>query len=588
MNSENQNNSNLNNTTNINNENNVVFNSAQQPNLEQMNSTVQVNNVGQVNTNNLSIDNTVSTQQTTLNQNNVTSEVNNIEQVNNVNLSQNMNNLGMNQQTMNNNVDIQQPVQTNVNNSKKPIDKKKIIIICGVLVALVAVFLVYKFFFSGTKIDKSIATKFDEEGLILVEKDSKYGYIDTNGKFVIEPIYEYASSFYGNYAVVKAEIEKDSLKETVYQLIDKKGNVKYTSEYSDFEYIESKDIWIIEDKLFSGDLKQLTPDTVSIDYNEYYGYDDGDDSIYFEYEDSKDNTAGIMDVNGKKIYTYKYKSGESYFTFDIDKGKNDEFYCLVNIENEKYGIVNCKTGKVIYDLTTNYISNDKTSMYEIKNKETYDLVEYIVLNGDKIVYRTQKDESIYHQGKYLEIYDRDTYDDKYIDIKTGKELSEEPEYEDEEEVEEIDEWEEYTKLTKFSCDKGYGIMNSDKVVLPCEYDSISYLDIDLYKYIKSKGKNYILVSKKDKYNLYDLDSKKVITNFNSDDVKLSSKSTFITFVNYNDSKTSYIIYNLVTGKSLKLTHSDYSIHSNYITVDDEDSGKTKYYNTKLELIYTEK
>ena len=38
---------------------------------------------------------------------------------------------------------------------------------------------------------------------IVVKKDGKYGYINTKGKFVIEPVFESASNFNGNYAIVK-------------------------------------------------------------------------------------------------------------------------------------------------------------------------------------------------------------------------------------------------------------------------------------------------------------------------------------------------------------------------------------------------
>ena len=37
---------------------------------------------------------------------------------------------------------------------------------------------------------------FSKEGLALIEMKSKYGYIDTTGNYVIEPLYDYISIAY--------------------------------------------------------------------------------------------------------------------------------------------------------------------------------------------------------------------------------------------------------------------------------------------------------------------------------------------------------------------------------------------------------
>ena len=92
----------------------------------------------------------------------------------------------------------------------------------------------------------------------MVEKNGKYGYIDSNGNFIIDPIYDEAYSFNGNYAIVRTTVKYDdlsSLEKDVYQLIDKYGEVKATTPFYDYpEYISKYNVWIINSELYDKNL----------------------------------------------------------------------------------------------------------------------------------------------------------------------------------------------------------------------------------------------------------------------------------------------------------------------------------------------
>ena len=53
-------------------------------------------------------------------------------------------------------------------------------------------------------------------------------------------------------------------------------------------------------------------------------------------------------------------------------------------------------------------------------------------------------------------------------------------------------------------------MSGDKVIVPCEYDDIEYLDINLFNYMKSKGKELVLLEKDRKLVLYNIKNSKYI------------------------------------------------------------------------------
>ncbi len=62
------------------------------------------------------------------------------------------------------------------------------------------------------------------DGVLLLEKDGKYGYMDIHGAWILQPIYPYASAFYGGLAVVKMG-EK-------YGMIDKTGQMAIPFDYT--------------------------------------------------------------------------------------------------------------------------------------------------------------------------------------------------------------------------------------------------------------------------------------------------------------------------------------------------------------------
>ena len=135
---------------------------------------------------------------------------------------------------------------TNYQNYNTRNNKKKIfLVIAALLIVVIIVFIAYKIFGknSGT------LDIFDSDQLIRVQKDDKYGYIDSDGNFVIEPIYDYATSFYGDYAITT--ITEDDKEDEVYQVIDKKGNVKATAISSlGIEYISDYNVWVINYQLY--------------------------------------------------------------------------------------------------------------------------------------------------------------------------------------------------------------------------------------------------------------------------------------------------------------------------------------------------
>ena len=480
------------------------------------------------------------------------------------------------------------PQQPGLKPQRKPKKSNAPLIIIGALVAVAAIIVCVVLLFnmnpSEEKQEKDkIDAIFNPEQLIKVKKDDKYGYIDTNGNVKIDAKYEYATDFQGKYAVVRAEVEKDGLTKTVYQIIDHKGNVKKEAKLK-IEYIEENDSWIIDEELYNNKMKKISPEGVRVDHKE---------DNYYLWVNSKENTGGLMNEKGKQIYTYNFKSGETsiYVTIPSIDETQKERYCVVNVD-KKYGVINCDTGTVVREMAEERISSNTDNIFTVKDS-SYDFKEKFYVQNDKIMYSTTNEEmSVYYYPGYLSLRDgtvtnwSERY--SYFDLKTGEVVKEQPsasdEDDDDEDEDDLNSWEKETKNKYFTCSDGYGLMNNDVVTLPCEWDSLEYLDLDLYKYLKSNKKDYIYGKKDGKWYLVDLAQKKAIVEFNASYITKKEQTTFIY---YTDSASdTRKIYNLLSNKSLTIDKDKtLTVNSNYITVKDTESNSLKYYNTDLKMIY---
>lgn len=269
-------------------------------------------------------------------------------------------------------------------------------------------------------------------------------------------------------------------------------------------------MWIIEEELYNSSMKKISP--------KWRKSQEADEN-YFVWVNSKKNTGGIMNSEGKITYTYKFQTGEDYI--NIEPSEVDETlketYCRVNIENEKYAIVNCDNGKVVYDFTPKYIAVDDDNIFEINKLNSYTDEAYIYFQNDKIVYQTTDPAHVsirYYPG-YLSISDSTkAYSDgryTYLNLKTMEIKSERP-TDSNEETADLDEWEKYTGYKELYQNGKYGLSKDTEIILKAEWDRLEYLNVDLYKYLKANKKDYIYARKDNSWYLVNLKDQNQFTN----------------------------------------------------------------------------
>ncbi|HPO50343.1 MAG TPA: WG repeat-containing protein, partial [Spirochaetota bacterium] len=205
------------------------------------------------------------------------------------------------------------------------------------------------------------------EGIALVRKNSKYGYIDKNGKVIVNPVYEDGTNFNSNVAFVKEDnlwgmINKTGnfiikpyydwvwgsqndyyavKKNNYYGIVNKNGKVVVEIKYDWVEIIKEKNnaILSLEGKKGCVDLKNGKT-LINFDYEDILYINEAERFII-----KKDALYYICDEDGKtlgnrydNIYNDYYFSDYFYFTKNYNYGiidKNDELI----LKEDKYAFL---------------------------------------------------------------------------------------------------------------------------------------------------------------------------------------------------------------------------------------------------------
>ena len=493
--------------------------------------------------------------------------------------------------------------QINMNNNTTPKSKKSNLKIILIILALIIIGVVVFFLLNKSKDNSSTSnlnSVFEPNKPIIVKNNGKYGYITSEGETMIEPQYNSATDFYGDYAVVSVDNSDPMIyNDVIYELIDKQGNVKITAEsYYSPKYYSDFDLWLIDGALYDSKLNRTLDEGITIEYIDYE---------YFTFEDVNKNESGIMTYKGKKVFTIP----ETYIYVDISQNEYNEedLYASVRTygDNEKEVIISIKTGEILFtsedvdDFNLYEVGNGIFQYYDSTLPDGYENRKYLYFIDNKLAYQTTDkvyDLEVYdYKNQILEIdygYDYEELGKSqriyYYDIKNKTMLEKRPSSSNSLDDLEINLTEQTYGFKEYSSSGKYGIMLGEKVIVPCEYDGIQYLDVNLFNYFKSKSKELVLLEKEGNLLLYDLKNSKTITTFNSSYINDYDNSTFIKYNIYENGEymtKGYTVYNLLSGKSMNFElDNEISIGSNYIAVK-KDNQKI-YYNTDFKQIYVSK
>ena len=261
--------------------------------------------------------------------------------------------------------------------------KTRLIVKKSMLYVVIIMLIGFEFFITKTgNILNDLKVYGSDNQPIKIIQNDKYGYIDSYGEKVVNPKYIYAEDFVNGYAIVRNSSNLP--------LIINKGGKEVVPSGTYFS-IYRADKNIVCSKATKAGLKYgvLDPNLKEIIPFNY-------DSINYLgdlYSFVNENTVGIINMDGKEIFTYKLTDNDSK-TIKVNKSNvSDDVtsYGVVTV-NKTSQIVNLETGKVSSSPTLNkVIAEDNNVFYEITKNSSK---KYMYVQDDKVLVESESYKSM--------------------------------------------------------------------------------------------------------------------------------------------------------------------------------------------------
>ncbi len=401
---------------------------------------------------------------------------------------------------------------------------------------------------------------FDPFKPIMVYQDDLVGYINSKGEFLIDPMFEEGTEFYGDYAAV--------LLDDVYKIINKEGDTVVTCNSSDPPvYDVDYNVWIIDSTLYDINMQDLA-----------HFIKDGEYGFY-SYVNTSKSTVGVVNNNGAILYS----AAGTEIEVDTSAAYSYDAYALVHVANDKDAIISGKTNSVIYTAASNSIKSEGDAIFSV-NLEGIN--KFLYFNDGQLVkeFDNVSDVNMFNYKKgILEVVNNGTT--YYYDTINGVEL-------DDADYNNSYTNEKYYGYEIEQCGEGatlkYSLMKDGEDVMSCEYDSIDFLKVEVHEFVKVRTlKEFVVLTKGTTTQLYDLTFKKVVLELENVVPQIDANSMFVVFSAKEDSSAKEdVVYSLLTGKTTTFAAGEnyFIAGSNYFVTIDKNN-LASYYNIKLEGIY---
>ncbi len=246
--------------------------------------------------------------------------------------------------------------------------------------------------------------------LIRIEENNKVGYINSDGEVMAKPKYISGTDFYKGYAIVKNYNNLSGILNGRAKLEAQFGTYFYINLYGK-RYIASK---FTDKGLKQGLLDENLKDITSFKYDNL-SYSKSGLFLFI-----RDETMGIMNSDGKEIYTYTVDEvDDRNIVVEPSSSKSKDKYAKIKI-NSSSTIVNIKTGKEVYKYTLDDINVLDNNVFYIKSKKDDENNKYLIISDDKVVFESSNYKRIRVEDvdSNIAIGIKDNTEKDYIDLKT--------------------------------------------------------------------------------------------------------------------------------------------------------------------------
>lgn len=220
--------------------------------------------------------------------------------------------------------------------------------------------------------------KADSINLIRFEENEKVGYINYDGEVIAKAKYLSGTDFYKGFAVVK---NYNSLSGII------NGKAKLQVPFGTLYYIELHDDRYISSKITKDGLKQALLNENLKEVTRYI-YDSISYTKSGLFLFVRDETMGIMNKEGKEVYTYVVDEvDDKNISIEVSESNKDDKYAKVKI-NTSSTIIDVNNGKEIYKYTASDLNVLDNNVFYIRSNDPDSYNTYLIVKNDKIIYQT--------------------------------------------------------------------------------------------------------------------------------------------------------------------------------------------------------
>lgn len=214
----------------------------------------------------------------------------------------------------------------------------------------------------------------------ICQKQFKYGFIDKNGTFVIEPQYDEVRLFSNGLAAVKLDGK--------WGFIDTLGKLKIPAKFTNEPWsFNSNRSFVQGTNNKWGIIDTAGKLLVEPIYNEAFGFNNGGFAIVSIMDEKWNRTYSIIDVNGKTIKSFP-KSSNSAQNVTFVSGFEGEDALAIAMKGGKYGMIDTKGNTAVNFLyhILQPMSNGRAYFERYDDKSRKTIKGYLDKTGKEVIH----------------------------------------------------------------------------------------------------------------------------------------------------------------------------------------------------------
>jgi len=437
-----------------------------------------------------------------------------------------------------------------------------LVVLSGVFLVGIVMLLLFNPFVNRMG-DLNLNRMFDPTQPVPMEENGMYGFMDTEGNWVIRAQFERVWPFFGEFAMVNLPNSS--------QIISRSGRVMIETTKNRVTHDPVSDTWLVNGALHNNSLRRVSPTNMEVR---------GGQNGFFSFLGlGNAPTHGVINARGRTIWTCE--GGPC----SVDVARRLEglpVYGAVRLNSGETQIVNLSKPALVttFSAETSVVALDN-NLFSVIDEEGGERQVYI--HNNRVAVMGEMGARHYlldDKGTRLFVdlgdsYDRARFGNRYAYL----ELPDNWTFLGSPDVWTLDDL--LRGYNTFGCGNQVGLRTPRDDVLPCFFNHFEFPAPEIFVWLRQKnGRQIVMTERNDAFALHDIGTGQEVAK-SSQPWRNLDDSPF--FVSYDADEAILQVYNGVTGEAITLDgvrSGAFKAGANFLSVEFEEGG-TRFFNNRL-------